>query len=92
MTVLVCYDVSRDSSRARVAAYLQQWGERIQRSVFVCAIGPEHMDELQHRLTDMVDPHTDAVHILPACGTCWSRLVAIGQADREPDKPYWASL
>ncbi|EWM19883.1 CRISPR-associated endonuclease Cas2 [Kutzneria sp. 744] len=92
LTVLVCYDISADGIRARVAAYLQQWGDRIQRSVFVCSLAPEDLIEVIARLTAMVEPATDAVHILPACGTCWSRLVAIGQADREPDKPYWAAL
>ena len=92
MTILVCYDISRDASRARVAAYLQQWGDRIQRSVFVCVVAPEEMDEMVGRIEEMIDPDTDAVHLLPACVTCWSRLVVRGQADATPDKPYWAVL
>jgi CRISPR-associated protein Cas2 len=92
MTVLVAYDISRDERRARLAAYLQTWGERLQRSVFVCTVAPDELPELQRRLADMVDPDTDAVHILPTCGACWDRLIAIGQADREPDKPYWMVL
>ena len=92
LTVLVCYDISRDSARARVAAYLQQWGDRIQRSVFVCAVAPEDLDDMVSRVEEMIDPRTDAVHLLPTCATCWSRLVVRGQADATPDKPYWAVL
>ncbi|GAB1512563.1 CRISPR-associated endonuclease Cas2 [Actinophytocola sp. KF-1] len=92
MTMLICYDVSRDSARAKIAAYLQQWGDRIQRSVYICAIAPDKLTEVTNHLTTFIDPATDAVHILPACGTCWTRLVVLGQADREPDKPYWAAL
>ena len=92
LTVLVCYDISADATRARVAAYLQQWGDWIQRSVFVCAISPEDLDEVNCKLASMIDPNTDAVHLLPACGTCWSRLTIHGQADRQPDIPYWAVL
>jgi CRISPR-associated protein Cas2 len=92
LTVLVAYDISRDDQRARVAAYLQQWGERLQRSLFVCAVAPEDLDELHQRLEHMVNPDIDAVHILPTCGTCWGRLIAIGQADAEPDRPYWMSM
>lgn len=84
LTILVCYDISRDANRARVAAYLQQWGERLQRSVFVCAIAPEDVDELYERLTLMVDPDTDAVHLLPTCGTCWDKLIAIGRPTANP--------
>lgn len=46
LTVLVCYDISRDAARARVAAYLQQWGDRIQRSVFVCVVAPDDLSEM----------------------------------------------
>lgn len=92
LTILVCYDISRDDKRAKVAAYLQQWGDRIQRSVFVCAIAPEHLDEVTARLLNMIDVRTDAVHLLPTCGTCWSRLTALGQADATPDRPYWLAL
>jgi len=92
LTVLVAYDISEDAARSRVAAYLQQWGDRIQRSVFVCAIAPEDLDEVNQRLATMIDPDTDAIHLLPACATCWSRLVVHGQAERHPDAPYWAIL
>ncbi|MFC0438049.1 CRISPR-associated endonuclease Cas2 [Kutzneria buriramensis] len=92
LTVLVCYDISADGARARVAAYLQQWGDRLQRSVFVCAVASDELAEVTGRLAAMIEPSTDAVHVLPVCGTCWSKLVAIGQAEREPDKPYWAAL
>jgi CRISPR-associated protein Cas2 len=92
LTVLVAYDISADNARARVAAYLQQWGDRIQRSVFVCAIAPGDLDEVNARLATMIDPNTDAIHLLPACATCWSRLTVHGQVNRQPDIPYWAVL
>jgi CRISPR-associated protein Cas2 len=92
LTVLVAYDISRDDNRARVAAYLQAWGERLQRSVFVCAVAPDDIDEMRERLTAMIDLGTDAVHVLPTCGSCWDRLIAIDQADGEPDKPYWMAV
>ncbi|MGH3975943.1 MAG: CRISPR-associated endonuclease Cas2, partial [Pseudonocardiaceae bacterium] len=67
LTVLVCYDISRDAARARVAAYLQQWGDRIQRSVFVCVVAPDELTEMIGRVEEMIDPATDAVHLLPSC-------------------------
>ncbi|MGH3998886.1 MAG: CRISPR-associated endonuclease Cas2, partial [Pseudonocardiaceae bacterium] len=63
LTVLVCYDISRDAARARVAAYLQQWGDRIQRSVFVCVVAPDELTEMIGRVEEMIDPATDAVHL-----------------------------
>lgn len=90
VTAVVCYDISADSARARAAAYLQQWGDRIQRSVFVCAIAADQVETVRGRLASLIDVRTDTVHIVPSCGTCWSRLIVIGQADRRPEVPYWA--
>ncbi|MGQ0841594.1 CRISPR-associated endonuclease Cas2 [Actinokineospora sp.] len=92
LTTLVCYDISRDGIRARVAAYLQQWGDRIQRSVFVCILDPTELADLRDRLAAMIDPKTDAVHIMPTCATCWSKVTVLGQAELEPDRPYWIAL
>ena len=92
LTVLVTYDISADHTRARVAAYLQQWGDRLQRSVFVCAIAPDDLPDVDATLASMIDPNTDAVHLLPVCGSCWSTLRTHGQADVPPETPYWAVL
>jgi CRISPR-associated protein Cas2 len=92
VTTLVCYDVSRDAARARLAAYLQHWGDRIQRSVFLCLLDPGDLPDFRARVEGMIDPATDAVHIVPMCVTCWSKITVIGQADLEPNRPYWIAL
>jgi len=86
------FDISIDHTRARVAAYLQQWGDRIQRSVFICAVAPDDLDTVNTTLATMINPNTDAIHLLPACATCWTRRTVHGQAERHPDRPYWAIL
>lgn len=92
LTTLICYDISRDGTRARVAGYLQQWGDRIQRSVFICSMDGDDVKEVTRRLSTMINPDTDAVHVMPVCGTCWSRTTTLGQADVEPERPYWMAL
>jgi CRISPR-associated protein Cas2 len=79
-------------TRAQVAAYLQQWGDRIQRIVFACAITSDELDTVRSTLATMINLNTDDVHVLPACATCWSRLTVHGQAERYPDQPYWTIL
>ncbi|MGH3932113.1 MAG: hypothetical protein ACRDTF_19300 [Pseudonocardiaceae bacterium] len=53
---------------------------------------PEDLSELTSRVERMIDPTTDAVHLLSICAACESRLVVRGQADATPAKPYWADL
>ena len=89
LTVLICYDISREASRAGVVAFLQQWGDRIQCSGYVCAVTPEELSELVSRVEQMIDPATDAVRLLlsvrvlvaaggPRAGGCDSGQAAPG--------------
>ena len=91
-TVLVCYDISRDDDRARVAATLQVWGNRIQRSVFVCNLEAADLADLQARVQSIINSRTDAVHVVPLCGACWAGITVLGQASIDPDELYWAVL
>lgn len=92
LTTLITYDISRDDNRARVAAYLQHFGDRIQRSVYLCAITPDEIPDTINRLTSMINPDTDAIHIIPTCGACWAKTITLGQATLEPDQPCWITL
>lgn len=92
LTTLVCYDVSDDAARARVSASLQQWGDRIQRSVFLCTLTAENQDELRERLRDIIDPNTDSVYFIDVCGACWRSVVVLGQGTTAPPPLYWAVL
>jgi CRISPR-associated protein Cas2 len=92
MTMLVCYDISDDRARARVAANLQQWGDRIQRSVFCCLLTPDDLAVLKSRLADIIDADHDSVYFVPACATCWSAVDVLGQATLDPPTLFWAAL
>lgn len=50
---IAAYDISNDSSRVRVARLLEQFGERLQRSVFEVWLDSEELADLQRR----VAPH-----------------------------------
>jgi CRISPR-associated protein Cas2 len=91
-TVLITYDISRDDNRARIAATLQVWGDRIQRSVFLCTLDPDDLTELTQRIHATIDTRTDAVHIVPLCGTCWTSIIVLGQATIDPTQLFWACL
>ncbi|MFY1585379.1 CRISPR-associated endonuclease Cas2 [Micromonospora sp. WMMD734] len=89
-TVLITHDISTDTTRARAAATIQTWGDRIQRSVFVCTLDANDLHDLTEQLRQLVNPRTDSIHIVPLCGTCWNGITTIGQATVQPDTLYWA--
>ena len=92
LTVVIAYDISQDRRRSRVAATLQQCGDRVQRSVFICALDAEQLTDLLHHVTDMIDTATDSVYAFRQCATCWDTVGIVGQATVKDDPYYWAVL
>ncbi len=64
--VLITYDVNTETeaekSRLRkVAKQCQNYGQRVQNSVFECVIDPALLKQLQARLEKLIDPKVDSV-------------------------------
>ena len=89
MRVVIAYDVSSDGRRARLAALLSTWGDRIQRSVYECGLSPEELADVLARAAAIIDPHTDVVHAFRQCTPCLESQVHLGQAKQFTEDPYW---
>lgn len=90
LTALVAYDIADDGRRARLAAYLQSWGDRVQRSVFLCTLPDDDAPQVLDAVREIVNPEVDGVLVLRQCGSCRERMVSIGQTT-PPDAPLWWS-
>lgn len=80
MTAVVAYDIASDDRRAHVTAYLQSFGDRIQRSVFLLVVDPDALDEVVDRLSQIIEADADSVYIFRQCKNCWEERVCLGQA------------
>lgn len=74
MLVIVCYDVSTESSAGRrrlrrVARACERMGQRVQKSVFECRIDLMQFEELERRLLDEIDPTQDCLRLYRVTGT-----------------------
>jgi CRISPR-associated protein Cas2 len=92
LTVVVAYDISEDGRRARTAATLQQWGDRVQRSVFVCTLEPAALSTLLERVNEIIDVDTDSVYSFRQCAACWDAVGVLGQATVADEPLFWAVL
>ena len=64
--MLVTYDVATDTPAGRrrlraVARACEDWGQRVQFSVFECDLDPAHWTALRARLVSAIDPRTDSL-------------------------------
>lgn len=85
MVYVVAYDVEDDAVRGRVAGIVEQFGRRVQKSVFECSLTPEMIEELTARLARvLIPPGVGSVRLYRVCAACWGSTLAIGTI--EPDE------
>lgn len=66
MMVLITYDVTTETQEGRrrlrrVAKVCQNYGQRVQKSVFECVVDPARWTELRFRLLKEIDPKEDSL-------------------------------
>lgn len=76
MLVLISYDVSIEKKGQkrlrRVAKVCQNFGQRVQYSVFECVVDPAQWTVLRQRLIDEIDPELDSLRFY-FLGSNWKR-------------------
>lgn len=87
MLYLVCYDISNDLVRDRMAKTLLDFGARIQDSVFECPLNDGLLARMMARLELVPLADEDRVRVYRICGLCVERVQIYGPGDvtREPE-------
>ena len=79
MLVLVTYDVKTETAAGRkrlrrIAQACQDFGQRVQYSVFECIVDPAQWAVLRQRLIDEIDPKKDSLRFY-FLGSNWKHRV-----------------
>lgn len=79
MMVLITYDVNTETAAGqkrlrKVAKACQNYGQRVQNSVFECLIDPARLKELQATLDKLMNPEKDSIRYY-YLGDEWRRRV-----------------
>ena len=83
MMVLVTYDVNTETLAGqrrlrKVAKACQNYGQRVQNSVFECLIDPARLKQLQNTLASLMDAEKDSIRYY-YLGDDWrNRVVHVG--------------
>lgn len=93
MMVLVSYDVNTTTAEGKkrlrqVAKTCQNYGQRVQFSVFECLIDPEQWTRMRLRLLDIYNPEEDSLRFY-FLGSNWKRRVEHNGAKKalDPEGP-----
>lgn len=70
MFVLVAYDIGHPKRLKRVAAVLEGYGTRVQRSVFECDLDAATLARLREELIPLVHRRNDRLRFYRLCPSC----------------------
>ena len=85
MFILVSYDIPVDKRRNKIAQILEDYGTRVQYSVFECDLSARQIDKLIKELTEVMNEAEDSLRLYRLCADCVKTIKALGQA--EPPQP-----
>ncbi len=82
--ILVAYDVSTETVKGRrrlrkIAQACEDFGQRVQYSVFECSVTPMQLEELRYRIIDIMNEEEDSVRIYVLHGGREASLSAYGR-------------
>ena len=83
MMVLIAYDVNTTTAAGRkrlrrVAKQCQNYGQRVQNSVFECVVDAAQMRQLKHRLVGLIDSENDSLRFYYLGNRWQSRVEHVG--------------
>ena len=79
MFYAISYDIRDDRRRLQVAKVLQDFGERVQLSVFEANLDPEELARLKRRVARHLNLEEDSLRLYPLCAACVPRIEILGQ-------------
>jgi CRISPR-associated protein Cas2 len=82
MLHLVAYDIRHPRRLRRVAKVCEDYGLRVEYSVFECDLADEVFERFWSDLGDEIDADEDTILAYRICGSCVQRIVSLGHATR----------
>jgi CRISPR-associated protein Cas2 len=77
MNYLICYDISQNRRRSKVARILEKSGTRLQKSVFMVDFNKEQIISMQKKLEIYIKTG-DSLIFMPSCRNCFGEAQYIG--------------
>lgn len=85
---VICFDVRDERRLRRISDTLENFGVRVQRSVFECRLESQELEDLRQRLGDLMDAADDHVRYYSLCGKDCDKIVIDGTGEISGDPDY----
>ena len=78
MLIIVAYDVADHKRLAKIAKIMEDYGTRVQYSVFEIYADEQIINEIMKRVSRVLDEQNDSVRIYPLCKSCEKKTEVLG--------------
>ncbi len=87
MFYLVSYDVVNDRRRTKIAKKLEDYGKRVQYSVFECLLDDNRIEDLKRAIIPFLNEDEDSLRIYNLCQSCLKsvKVLGIGEISSDPE-------
>lgn len=90
MNIIVAYDISDPKRLRRVAKIMQDYGQRVQKSIFEVSLTYAVFKKMKFQIDNTINPAEDGVKYFPLCEKCAGTIEIIGQGILiDPDEEYY---
>ena len=79
---VVCYDVANNKRRYKVAACLDGYGDRVQRSVFELSVSRTLLEQCLAEVSGLIDAAEDSLVVYRLCAACEKERVYLGLGEQ----------
>jgi CRISPR-associated protein Cas2 len=86
---LVAYDIPDTPRRTRIAKILDDFGDRVQYSVFECIMDKELLGKMENRLRAVIEEDKDSIRVYSLCAACEKVITIIGAGKVIKDEEYY---
>ena len=84
------YDIADARRLRQVAKLALSQGERVQKSLYLCAMSAEQTQALHAALAQLHDPDEDRLMLRPVCRSCRAQTRVQGMGGHpERHEPFW---
>ena len=87
MFYVICYDIPDDKRRKKIADLLEGYGQRVQYSVFECALKRKKYQLLQSKLKKIVDLQQDNLRFYSISSHTYSQIEVWGNSNPVTSPP-----
>ena len=89
MFYIVSYDIPDTPRRTKVAKILEDFGDRVQYSVFECLLEKGLLGKMISRLEKVVKEEEDSIRVYGLCANCEKVIKVMGQGEVTKEEKYY---